>query len=461
MLLRAQGTTSVVSAFTDAFRRNPRDTAIAALAIPALGTLALDPLVSIVDTAWVGRLGTVPLAALAVASAVFAAVFSIFNFVHSAITPLVAGEVGRGDLHRAGSISVGAVVIAGVVGVVVAALSIAASSWIVDAFGAEPDVAREATAYLRIRFLGLPAMLIAMVGHGVYRGHSDTRTPLFVVIGLTVINLILDPVLIYGADLGVSGAAWATVVAQAFAAFAFLVLMFGLQRVRLGISRHIGRLDSLGIGRILSAGWPMMVRSAALLAALTAITAAATRTGTTQVAAHQIALQVWLFLSFVLDSYAIAAQAMVGTDLGSGDVRAARSVSNRLLALGVMTGLMLSMLLFLSAAGVPVLFGANDQVTDALSGIYAFVIVLQPLTALVYVWDGIGIGASAFRFLAASMVVAFVLTVATLVLVGDTLVGVWAAVGVLTVSRLVALAWWYAVGPLARGRGPSRVSQGA
>jgi MATE family multidrug resistance protein len=461
MLLRAQGTTSVVSAFTDAFRRNPRDTAIAALAIPALGTLALDPLVSIVDTAWVGRLGTVPLAALAVASAVFAAVFSIFNFVHSAITPLVAGEVGRGDLHRAGSISVGAVVIAGVVGVVVAALSIAASSWIVDAFGAEPDVAREATAYLRIRFLGLPAMLIAMVGHGVYRGHSDTRTPLFVVIGLTVINLILDPILIYGADLGVSGAAWATVVAQAFAAFAFLVLMFGLQRVRLGISRHIGRLDSLGIGRILSAGWPMMVRSAALLAALTAITAAATRTGTTQVAAHQIALQVWLFLSFVLDSYAIAAQAMVGTDLGSGDVRAARSVSNRLLALGVMTGLGLSMLLFLSAAGVPVLFGANDQVTDALSGIYAFVIVLQPLTALVYVWDGIGIGASAFRFLAASMVVAFVLTVATLVLVGDTLVGVWAAVGVLTVSRLVALAWWYAVGPLARGRGPSRVSQGA
>jgi putative MATE family efflux protein len=282
-----------------------------------------------------------------------------------------------------------------------------------------------------------------------------------VVIGLTGINLILDPILIYGADLGVSGAAWATVVAQAFAALAFLVLMFGVQRVRLGISRHMGRLNSLGIGRILSAGWPMMVRSAALLAALTAITAAATRTGTTQVAAHQIALQVWLFLSFVLDSYAIAAQAMVGTDLGSGDVRAARSVSNRLLALGVMTGLGLSMLLFLSAAGVPVLFGANDQVTDALSGIYAFVIVLQPLTALVYVWDGIGIGASAFRFLAASMVVAFVLTVATLVLVGDTLVGVWTAVGVLTVSRLVALAWWYAVGPLALGRGPSRVSQGA
>lgn len=450
-----------MSAITEAFRRNPRDRAIAALAIPALGTLALDPLVSIIDTAWVGRLGTVSLAALAVASAVFAAVFSIFNFVHAAITPLVAGEVGRGDVQKAGSISVGALVIASSIGVAVAALAIVISPWIVEVFGAEPDVAQDATTYLRIRFLALPAMLIAMVGHGVYRGHSDTKTPLYVVIGLTIVNLVLDPILIFGFDLGVAGAAWATVVAQVLAALWFLVLMFGVQRSRLGISRRIGRIDSLGIGRILSAGWPMMVRSAALLASLTAIAIAATRTGTVEVAAHQIALQVWLFLSFVLDSYAIAAQAMVGTDIGRADRTAARNVSNRLLALGLMTGIGLSLLLWLSAPGVPALFGADDQVTDALAGIYLFVIVLQPLTALVYVLDGIGIGASAFRFLAISMLAAFVLTVATLVVAGDTLVGVWLAVGVLTVSRLVALAWWYATGPLALGRGPSRVSQEA
>lgn len=450
-----------MSAFTDAFRRNPRDRAIAALTIPALGTLALDPLISIIDTAWVGRLGTVSLASLAVASVVFAAVFSIFNFVHAAITPLVAGEVGRNDVRRAGSISVGALVIAATLGIAVAGLAIAISPWIVEVFGAEPDVASDASTYLRIRFIALPAMLIAMVGHGVYRGHSDTKTPLYVVIGLTVVNLVLDPVLIFGAGLGVAGAAWATVVAQVFAAVWFLVLMFGRHRLRLGISRHIGRLDSLGIGRILSAGWPMMVRSAALLASLTAIAIAATRTGTVEVAAHQIALQVWLFLSFVLDSYAIAAQAMVGTDLGTGDRVAARNVSNRLLALGLMTGVGLSALLWISAPGVPLLFGVDEQVTDALGSVYLFVIALQPLTALVYVWDGIGIGASAFRFLAVSMLAAFVLTLATLGVTGDTLVGVWLAVGVLTVSRLVALGWWYATGPLALGRGPSPVSQEA
>ena len=450
-----------MSAVVEAFRRNPRDGAIAALAIPALGTLALDPLVSIVDTAWVGRLGTVPLAALAVASAVFAAVFSIFNFVHMAITPLVAGEVGRGDLRKAGSISKGALLIAAVLGVGVGIIAIAATPWVVSLFGAEPDVSSEAATYLRIRFLALPAMLVAMVGHGVFRGHSDTRTPLLVVVLLTVVNLVLDPVLIFGFDLGVAGAAWATVVAQTVAAVAFVILMFGPQRHRLGIHRGMERLGSLGTGRILDAGWPMMIRSAALLAALTAITAAATRVGTVDVAAHQIALQVWLFLSFVLDSYAIAAQAMVGTDMGRGDRGSARNVSNRLLALGLMTGVGLSLLVAVTAPLVPGLFGADAEVTGALRSIYGFVILLQPITALVYVWDGIGIGASSFRFLAASMVLALVLTIVCLVVIGDTLVGVWVSVAVLTLSRLATFLWWYSAGPLAPGRDPSPVSQGA
>lgn len=441
-----------------AFRRSPRDGAIAALALPALGTLAMDPLLSIVDTAFVGRLGTVSLAALAIASAVFAAVFSIFNFVHMTVTPLVAGEVGGGDRDRAGRIAVGAVLISVAIGTVVALVAIALSGSIVELFGPEAAVAEQATVYLRIRFLALPAMLVAMAGHGVFRGHSDTRTPLRVVVGLTVINLVLDPVLIFGFDLGVAGAAWATVAAQVFAAVAFLVLIFWTRRVELGVSNRMGPLVSLGIGRILGAGWPMMIRSAALLFALTATTVAATRIGTVDVAAHQVAMQVWLFLSFVLDSYAIAAQAMVGTDLGAGDRNAARIVAERLLVLAAATGIALSVFLAATAPFIPEVFGTAPAVTAALASIYPFVVVLQPITALVYAWDGIGIGASAFRFLAASMVVAAVVTLVALMLFGDTLVGVWGAITALTLTRLVALAGWQAFGPLARARGPFRAS---
>ncbi|MEN8238503.1 MAG: MATE family efflux transporter [Actinomycetota bacterium] len=444
-----------------AFRRNPRDRAIASLAIPALGTLAIDPFVSIVDTAWVGRLGTEPLASLAIASAVFIAVFSIFNFVHAAVTPLVAGEVGKGDISRAGSIATGSIVTTAAIGIVVSIVAIVLAESLTGLFGGEPSVLADATAYLRIRFLALPAVLVAMAGHGIYRGHSDTKTPLYVAIGMNLINLVLDPILIFVVDLGVEGAAWATVIAQLFAAGWFLVLIFGTHRHRLGTDRRARGLGPLPISKIIGAGWPMMIRSAALLFAISATTVAASRISTQAVAAHQIAMQVWLFLSFVLDSFAIAAMAMIGTDLGAGDTRAARAIGNRLLALGFVSGLGLSVLLLVSAPLVGSIFTSDQGVLDDLSSIYMFVVVLQPLTALVYVWDGVGIGASAFRFLAASMVASALLTVVALVVFGDTLVGVWVGVATLTVSRLVALAAWYWFWGPSCARGPSPASQEA
>lgn len=444
-----------------AFRRNPRDKAIAALAIPALGTLAMDPLVSIVDTVWVARLGTNALASVAIASAVFAALFSIFNFVSMTVTPLVAGEVGRGNRTGAGTVSKGAVVVSCAVGIAVALIAIAAASAIVSVFGASRIVSLDATVYLRIRFLALPAMLVAMVGHGVFRGHSDTRTPLLVALGMNLINIVLDPILMFWVGLGIAGAAWATVAAQWFAAGCFILLMFWLRSHTLGTDGPFGTMRSLPYMRILRAGWPMMIRSAALLVALLATTFAASRIGTADVAAHQIALQVWLFLSFVLDSYAVAAEAMVGTDLGGGAVSAARRVSNRLLALGFVTGCVLSLALVLTAPLMPTAFSAEPAVASGLRSIYPFVIMLQPLTALVYVWDGIGIGASAFGYLGASMVVASVLCIATLLVVGSTLVGVWVSVLVLSLTRLVALALWHRFGPLAPVRGPSLASREA
>lgn len=438
-----------------AFRRNPRDGAIAAMAIPALGTLAIDPLVSIVDTAWVGRLGTAPLAALAVASAVFGAVFAVFNFVHVTITPLVAGEVGRGAPERAGGITKGAIVVSLVLGVVLAFVVGSFAEAIVGAFGATGDVLEQSVAYLKVRILALPAMLVVMVGHGVYRGHQDTRTPLYVAIGMNLINLVVDPILIFGAGMGVVGAAWATVLAQMIAAAVFLVLMFGRDRARFGLGGGFSGIRGLGMGRLLRDGWPMMLRSVSLLLALTATTYAATQIGTIEVAAHQIALQTWLFMSFVLDSFAVAAMALIGADLGVGRRESARDLANRLLALGFVAGVALAVGLAVFQPLLSGLFGVEPAVETALDSIILFVIVLQPITALVYVWDGVGIGTRAFPFMAGAMAVAAVLTLLTLFMVGSTLVGVWVSVAVLIFSRLAAWAGWHRWGPLYSERDPS------
>ncbi len=439
-----------------AFKGNSRDRAIAALAIPALGTLAIDPLISIVDTMWVSRLGTVSLAALAVASAIFAAVFAVFSFVHVTITPLIAGEVGRGSPERAGGITRGAIIISVVLGIILAIIVGSLANQIVGAFGASGEVLSQSVAYLEIRVLALPAMLVVMVGHGVYRGHQDTRTPLYVALAMNLVNLVLNPLLIFTAGLGIVGAAWATVIAQFLAAVVFIFLIFKRERLRFGLDRAVVGIRDLGIARILIDGWPMMLRSVALLFALTATTFAATRIGVAQVAAHQIALQTWLFMSFVLDSFAVAAMALIGLDLGTRNRAAARDVANRLLALGFLTGIGLAVGLILLLPYLPVIFSAEPAVAEDLSRIIWFVVVLQPVTALVYVWDGVGIGARAFRFMATSMVVATALTALFLVAFGDSLVGVWAALAVLTFTRLVAFLGWHRWGPLASERGPSR-----
>ena len=438
-----------------AFMRNPRDGAIAALAIPALGTLAIDPLISIIDTIWVSKLGTSSLAAIAIASAVFGAVFAVLGFVHVTITPLVAGEVGRNNLPQAGGVTKGAFVVSVGIGVVVAGVAVLLAEPVVELFGASGDVLAQAVSYLQIRMLALPAMLVAMVGHGVYRGHQDTRTPLYVTIAMNVVNLVLDPILIFGLGMGIVGAAWATVIAQLIAATAFLVLMFGRDRSKLGLNGRIGDARGLEVSTILVKGWPMMVRSMALLFALTATTVAAARIGIAEVAAHQIAFQLWLFLAFVLDSLAVAAMAMIGMDLGRKDTAAARDLAHRMLALGLMMGAVLGLGLAIAEPFLAGLFSADVPVSEGLSSIVWIVVLLQPITALVYVWDGITIGASAFRFMAVTMVCGAAVTVLCLALIGDTLTGVWLSIGALSVSRLAASFGWQIFGPLAREQDPS------
>ncbi|MBT8202403.1 MAG: MATE family efflux transporter, partial [Acidimicrobiia bacterium] len=205
--------------------RRRHDRRIVALGLPALGALAADPLVSLVDTAFVGRLGTTSLAALGIDAALFGLAFFAFNFLAYGVTPLVAKALGEGDRERAASLISNALVAAIGLGVAVTILVQIVAVPALELMGATGDVLAEATGYLRIRVLAAPAVLIITLGHGAFRGHQDTRTPLYVTLALNAVNLVLDPVLIFGLDWGLNGAAVATLVAQWFGAAWFLALI--------------------------------------------------------------------------------------------------------------------------------------------------------------------------------------------------------------------------------------------
>nr|MDQ3756804.1 MATE family efflux transporter [Actinomycetota bacterium] len=199
---------------------NERDRSIARLAVPALGTLAVEPLYVLVDTAIVGRLGTVPLGGLAVASAVLGTVLPVCNFLAYGTTARVAFLTGRGDRQGAASVAAQGLWLCALIGVPLALGLSAGTGPVVRLVGGEGEIAEAARTYLLISCIGIPAVLVALVGHGYLRGVADTRTPLLISLAANGANLVLEVVLVYGFDLGVAGSAWGTVVAQAGAALA-------------------------------------------------------------------------------------------------------------------------------------------------------------------------------------------------------------------------------------------------
>lgn len=444
-------------------RLSGTDREVLRLAVPALGALLAPPLFLLADAAIVGRLGPAPLAGLGIAGAVLTTVVSLAIFLAYGTTGSVARLLGADDLPGALGHGVSAAWLGGTIGVVAAAAGAAVTGPVVDAFGAPPEAAAQAVEYLRVGWWGLPALLVSLAATGVLRGLQDTRTPLVVAATGAAANVVLNVVLVLGAGLGIAGSAIGTVAAEMGMAVA-LVAVVGraARRHRVGLAPRRAHVSASW-----TAGWPLLVRTAAMRVALLAATAAAARLGTDGLAAFNVSFAVWGFLALALDALAIAAQALVGRYLGAGDPGPVRSLSARLVRWGVLGGLGLGVATALLAAPVAPLFSPDGDVQRLVVVALLTIAALQPLAGWVFVLDGVLIGAGDGRYLAAAACVA---TVAFLplawvaVAVGARLgahagiTALWVAMGGWMLVRLATLAprarsgRWLVVGGATRGR---------
>ena len=422
------------------------DREIRALALPALGALAADPLVSMVDTAFVGRLGVLPLAALGINASVFSLAFVIFNFLAYATTPAIARAVGRGAADEAGRVAVHALTLALLAGTGALVLLQLLADPILALMGASGDLREPARVYLRIRALAGPAVLFMIAGHGIFRGWQDTRTPLWLTLAMNLVNLVLDPLLIFGLGWGLAGAAIATTVAQWAGAMLFAWVIFGPRQTQLHVRAHVPKWrDLVPLVRV---GGALGLRTLSLVGTMTLATAVAARLGAVEVAAHQIATQLWLLLALVVDALAVAGQAMVARyqEQNTFDGLTARAAADRLLQWGLGTGIGLAGLFFVAGPWLPFIFTDAPEVVQMTSRVLPFVIVMQPLNALVFVWDGIFMGAEAFASLARQMLIAAAVASSVLLLAARLdwgLHGVWWGIVILMLTRALTLAWAY------------------
>lgn len=376
------------------------DRSILTLAIPALGALAADPLYSLVDTAFVGNLGRLELGAVAVGTAAFTASFWLFSFLAYGVTPRVARALGAGHTKDAATIGVQATILAVALGAVVSTIGVLLAEPVVMLLGADGELIEPSASYLRIRILSSIPVLLVTVGHGWLRGAQDTRTPMIIATAGAVANIGLDYYLIYVVGWGIEGAAWATVIGQVGAAAVFAVVV-----VRRMDSPRL-RIEAASMKQLLSIGGDLVVRAAALVGALTLATAIAARMGLVELGAWQVGMQVFGFLALVLDSVAIAAQALVGRYLGEGHTSELRRVSRRLMAWGLGFGVLLMVGIGAFSSPIAALFSKDPEVVSAAAALLVWFALIQPLSAAAFTLDGILIGATDTRFLAVWMVVA-------------------------------------------------------
>lgn len=412
--------------------RDDVDRRIVGLAVPALGTLAVEPVYVLVDTAIVGRLGTPQLAGVALASTILLNVIALLDFLEY-LTPDIARAVGAGrndEAHRTAGTGLWLSLFLGVPAAVVVGVLARPLCWLL---GGRGEVLDHATTYLSISAIGVPFVLIAVLGHGVLRGYNDLRTPLRIVVAANVANLVMELIAVFVLDLGMAGSAGSTVIAQVGAAAAFIVRMRRVMEVR--------RPRWASFEPLQRTGWHAGLRAMSMYAVWNLSTIVAARIDAPTLAANQVVNQLFIFLALVLDALAVPLHSLVAGELGAGRADAAAHIGRRSMRLSLWGGASLGLSLAALAPFIPLLFTADSAVQSRVTGALLVLALMQLPGAVAFALDGALIGAHDMGWLgrqAALNLLAFLPALAVTVRWPQLgLTGIWAAQLVWMTTRAV------------------------
>ncbi|NLC98330.1 MAG: MATE family efflux transporter [Actinomycetales bacterium] len=411
---------------------------ILAIAVPAFAALISEPLMLAADTAIVGRLGRAELAALGASSTVLSGLIGLCIFLAYGSTALVSRQQGAGKPSAAMSSAMGAIWLAAGLGTALAGLVYLVSGPVAGIFSSSDLVHELAQSYLKVAALSIPAALIVMATTGALRGVLDLRTPLIVMISANVVNVGATLALVFTFNLGLPGAAWGLVLAQWSAAFWLL----GVVARR---AAHVGITTWPNLRAVLAAaidGFALIIRTATLRAVFLIATWLASNLGDASLAAHQIAMTVVMVTAFALDAIAIAGQTLTGHALGAGEFTRTRTITARLITWGWASGLLLGGIIGFGSIAIPSIFSSDPAIQSQATPALIVIAIAMPISGVVYVLDGVLIGAGDGRFLAWAGVFTLVAYIPLALLVSVTgagFVSIWIAYAAFMLARFVTL----------------------
>jgi MATE family multidrug resistance protein len=434
-LLEHTMTTTVESLNEHAYKNAPAKTFIS-MSIPVLLSLIAEPLTGLVDTAFVARLGTDPLAALGIGTMVLTSAFLVFNFLGVGTQTEIAHTIGAENKKETVITASTALLLATAIGIVASLLPLFFLPQISVFMGAKGAVTDLSVDYMACRIFGGPAVLFTMAAFGIFRGLQDMRTPLIVTTIINVLNVLLDWLLIFGIgpfpEMGVTGAALATTISQYVG---MAITLYALQK-KLGLALTF---DLPRCKRLLSIGWDMTVRTGLVIAFLLYCTRTATQAGAIEGAAHQGVRQFAVFNTLLLDTFAITGQSLTGFFKGKNDTPMIKQVIRQTFGYSFGTGVITGVLM-IAGASLFAKFLIPPEAHAVFYPAWTVTALFQPTNSLSYATDGVLWGIGDFAFTRNAMCISCLIgivfiSVITMLKPSQPLMWIWLATGGMMLIR--------------------------
>ncbi len=363
------------------------------LALPALGVLAANPLYLLLDTAVVGRLGTAQLAALAAGAAIQSTVTTQLTFLSYGTTARSSRFYGAGKRDQAVEEGVQATWVALGVGAILALIVWVFAQPLAMALAGDVETSVRAASWMRVSAFAIPMTLIIMAGNGWMRGVQNTRLPFYLTLCGLIPGAISLPLLVN--QYGLVGSAISNVIGMGITSTLFVVFLIGEHRTS---GRGWAPQWSV-ISKQLVLGRDLILRSLSFQVSLLTAAAVAGRFGVVALAAHQLMLQLWNFLTLVLDSLAIAAQTLTGSALGRAGAQDARAVGEHALKYSMVFAVVLAVVFALFREPILGLFTQDQAVVDTLQLPWLLFIAMIIAGGAVFALDGVLLGAADAAYL--------------------------------------------------------------
>ena len=399
-----------------------------AIAGPAMVANLTTPLIGIVSTTAVGRLGDAALlGGVAMASVIFDCMFWLFAFLRMSTVAFTAQSIGAGETDELRALLARALVVAGLIGAALILLQLPLAAILLTAMGGSASATAAAKTYFAIRIWSAPLALGNYVVLGWLIGQARAALALSVQVAINLVNMGVTVLLVLVLGAGIAGAAIAAVTAEAAGLLFGLLIARRLLRGRLTVSRAT-LFDRAKLMRMLAVNRDIMIRTAALIAAFLFFTAQGARSGDVTLAANAVLNNFLLVSAFFLDGLANAAEQLCGQAFGARDKTAFSGATRLVVLWGLAFALAVAVVFALFGPHLIDIMTASVDVRSMARNFLVFVVVSPLLAVFAFAFDGVYIGATWARDMRNLMVASLgIFLAAWLALRSFGNAGLWAA----------------------------------